>query len=391
MDDRTLLRSRIASLGRAVERAWPPTDEELDPTLADRVVARLDLLAESEHRNLTELDALVTSGHALERCWRGYSALALSCVPLFEECLAVRQGGLARRAELDDGLCALADALLTDVSLRADVAWPRFTVLGSGDAYTRLSDIVRLRFPELSLWDLPVAVHELGHFVARKLESQGVAQARLPFAELEARLRKTGGDARLLEHFADAFAVVTVGPAYVATSLLLRLDPGPQHAAQTSETHPTDAQRAEVMLAVLRKLGQDSDVASGLVADARELEAIWSRVQRSAGGRGDAGQDADPSGTAADLAALLCRHLPARARYTADVHERAAALGRALADPAVAVAPSPGDRLVHVLNGAWRARLAAQGDPYAVDRITRAARRLLDGIAGAMRPAGVVP
>ena len=110
-------------------------------------------------------------------------------MPLFEESLALVEGALVRGAKLDNGLCQIADALLDELRTKADVAWGRFTILAEGEFFGEMAQIIRLRFPEVSIWNLPIAAHEFGHFVGPELKQPGpFGTFRYPFQE---ELRKS--------------------------------------------------------------------------------------------------------------------------------------------------------------------------------------------------------
>jgi hypothetical protein len=135
------------------------------------------------------------------------------------------------------------------------------------------SQILRLRFPEWTIWDLPLAVHEVSHVIIRKklqeekekskrrriLESF-VQKQRDSLVELDPELNvqnKAGGkkagrtrrfaEDRVHEFLADAFATYTMGPAYACSAILLRLNP----SFGASDGMPSDVQRVYVILNML--------------------------------------------------------------------------------------------------------------------------------------------
>ena len=94
-----------------------------------------------------------------------------------------------------------------------------------GEYVDLLSDVIRVRFPGGSVWDLPIAVHELGHFAAGRLRPD--RRSRTSVEDIIARER---ADKRYLgyfadELFADTFATFVAGPSYAYTCMTTRFTP----------------------------------------------------------------------------------------------------------------------------------------------------------------------
>ena len=340
----------------------------------------MSLRVENLARQLDGLGAALEAGQPLDGCWAGYDALSLACEPLFDECLVIRQGAAARREGLDDGICNLADHLLAEICSDADISWRRFTVLATGESYTHVSDVIRVRFPQVSLWDLPVVAHELGHHASLRLEQPTIGRFVVPFEELERTWAGRMAPALLEEYFADAFASVTLGPAYACTCLLLRFDPA--DAGAVGGDHPADRDRAHVILAVLGRVADELSPAEG-----EELRRVLAGIRatwESAPGAYplDDGTGGDHPEQLTKLAhALYARlrdALPTAARYGEQVNLRGRALAERLLDPDYIPAPAPDDRMTLALNAGWRARL---GDEPPLGRISKNLRDLLYALA----------
>ncbi len=274
---------------------------------------------------------------------------------LFQESLAFLQGVLAREAGLDHGLCAIADALLDDLSDRCGIPWERFTIAAEGEFFQDMVGIIRLRFPDTSIWSLPIAVHEFGHYVAQEMRVRVGGQYEHPFQKY---LEEQGaGDRRrinhLNEHFADLFATYVLGPAYAFTCLLLRFDP----AAGDSATHPSSARRAHLILRLLEEMSTRRTLPE--YADCLSwIEPQWAALLQSSG------QDRTLSkGDRDDLEQLFARNVVLLNRNLLD-EARYSRWGRAktLAGELTArVSPSAleaTDTLVEVLNAAWYRRMS---------------------------------
>src|SRR6266508_3431553 len=218
MDPRNLLRNRIDALAQELDRAGQAIQaEKIEPTLRKRVEARFANDVATQQAKLKVVRGDVDADVALDQCWDAFAIEQKACRDLFRECLVVVQGALLRSAALDNGLCPIADALLRGLGQRSAVGWDRFTILGEEALIVPLADIIRLRFPDLTVWSLPVAAHEFGHFVERDLtvvDKDNVARAPVQEILSNEGAREDRHRNWLREHFADLYATWTVGPAY---------------------------------------------------------------------------------------------------------------------------------------------------------------------------------
>jgi len=85
------------------------------------------------------------------------------CGHLFNEAFALAQRRWLDESGIDRGMAALAEELVGFLSKRIDLVWGRPVVLAEQDWVTDLTGIVRLRFPALDVWNLPVVGHEFAH------------------------------------------------------------------------------------------------------------------------------------------------------------------------------------------------------------------------------------
>jgi hypothetical protein len=124
--------------------------------------------------------------------------------------------GLALRDKgWDNSICQIADELIANL-LQAKM-WDPLTIPSSHGAVT-LAKIIRMGFPEWTIWGLPLAAHELG-LVAVSVDDT-----------LGSYIDDQAGDDEELRRqmqvcLADAFATCTMGPAYACAALLLRFNP----------------------------------------------------------------------------------------------------------------------------------------------------------------------
>jgi hypothetical protein len=249
--------SYVRSLQRDLERVDRLVDgaglDELTWAQPDQLVAVRDRLQRVFERDVSplrqDLDALrrdLTDDKDLEPCWDRAATIASSLGPYLDESQAFIEGSLFRAAGLDDGLCSVADRLLDDIS-RDAILKPGPTVLPARrEAFSPRTWVIGLGFPDFSIWSLPVAVHELGHYAVDRLANRvnGTAvKARLDEARPKWLDPRHG-----VELFADIFATYAVGPAYIGT-LLWRA--APTKAWEASRDHPSWGHRLGTALATL--------------------------------------------------------------------------------------------------------------------------------------------
>ena len=81
------------------------------------------------------------------------------------------------------------------------------------------AQLIRLGFPEWSIWSLPLVAREFGHVFTRKRE-------RIDTDVTQAIKSKVGSEEELRSWAADVFATSVAGSAYPWAAIVLRADPG---------------------------------------------------------------------------------------------------------------------------------------------------------------------
>jgi hypothetical protein len=259
--------------------------------------------------------------------------------------------------------------MLQEISDRTSVHWGRFTILAPNEFLAPPARIVRLRFPETGIWSLPIAAHELGHYIVPKIgEYDDDGSSTFPFLDLQGEEEERGPQRHRRELFADAFAAYVVGPAFLMAYLFLRFDPNNRRTA--SWTHPSDSLRMEALLASLECA--DDAQQYGAILD---LLRSASEVSIAAGSPDGPVTPAGPGQPQhIELAhrayALLSDYEPV-ARY--DGWLRAQLLARALAgdDPKL---PLDGVGPWDVVNAAWLCRIESKvTEEYALRNLSAVA------------------
>jgi hypothetical protein len=218
---------------------------------------------------------------------------------LFSEYVDLLRGVALRSAGFGDD-----DAQLSDLFLIADQlpglwgrvdgwSWQSLAVPsrqdGSGSSEAM---VLRVGFPEWTIWALPFVQHGFGHVFAKKRQFAPPGST----------------DAINAEALADALATVATGPAYACAALLLRLDPA-EVKRPTEEKGPTEATaRSATILVTLRRIAAaDSDGPVAILTD--RLCSEWREAVAAAGGDVDAFDSAMAAPLSADLADWARREL----------------------------------------------------------------------------------
>jgi hypothetical protein len=197
-----LLLARIGSLDENLKRVdeslerlktWQDDLERSgssEDRVADALWHKIDMEVRRKFGNeRTALDQLrndLAAGKATQNgrnAWTRYSEVRDDCEQLFDECLEFIGALAFRRTGLDaKRMCQLADALILACALEAYAqSWTFLTVPSLRDVVTKSQlRLSRLRFPDWTVWTLPVIAYVLGLEV----------MTEQPVAELVDRRRK---------------------------------------------------------------------------------------------------------------------------------------------------------------------------------------------------------
>lgn len=376
MNGRSILAARIQALSQDLAQAGNALEAtKVDDELRQRVrVPFGDLIAE-RLLDLKRLRKLIESNSPIEEGWTSFQNTSKDCESLLKECLDFIQGALARDAEVDFGLCRIADALLMEIGHRSDISWTRFTVLAVGEFFHDIAEIIRLRFPDSTIWNLPVACHEFGHFAEQNLSERYAGKTRYPIQqilELE-RFHDPTSIPFLRELFADLFATYALGPAYACSCILLRFDPS--RAYFDGAEHPSSAKRVYFILKALDKMDK-SVVTRPYRTIIENLSDVWQQSVIPQGGQLEEAQSAQLNVWLEKFYAALNKK-----------HSLQYVWGPASALIPVLMSNSPSDKtlkqiaqpnttLSDVLNAAWICRLQCLDNGSQVYQIGENAKRL---------------
>lgn len=170
MQSRHVILGQLDALAQELFRCREVLDlKDVDARLREPVAARLDAeltRLDNRHAALAERTA---GADALTESWADLAALRRDCARVFDECLAFVQGAWARSHGLDEGLCDATDGLLDDLAYASNIPWTRFTLVATSEFYRSTAEIIRIKYPDLSFWSIPLAAHEFGHYTAAKI------------------------------------------------------------------------------------------------------------------------------------------------------------------------------------------------------------------------------
>lgn len=208
--------------------------------------------------------------------WRKLAALRNGARLVQREALEFLGGLLVHKNRLDrepanltgtgeagPSVCDLADQMLRTYSRRTGVNWAGRTVLGKNPFLATDTDVIRIRFLDWSLWDLPLMAHEFGHLAALatpaflNYQSRVSEQASEDHPNPDATAVSGYSQARrrqLDEFFADIFATYTAGPAFACAVIVVQLNPLEAYLWRGS--HPSHHERVQVILQTLSRMNE---------------------------------------------------------------------------------------------------------------------------------------
>lgn len=381
MHDSLVLRSRVVAILDEIEQARVALERirEFEPALHEGVAPRFERTLTAEHARMTTLaDSLhadsLKAGGGNESGWALLRRARSVTTRDIREIHAFVQSAVARRDGLDRGVLKIADVLLDELS-SADVSRARMTVLADREYYGELAEMIRLRFPDTTLWSIPVVAHEFSHFLVRSLRvaiPRPPPRYRYPFEDL---LDSTDSHerSRLEELVADIFATYAIGPAYGLMCVTLRFDTTERTAV---DDHPSTSVRVEAILRSLRELTPDERDGHPYAAIADVIRNTWNEL------RGNEMTAVTPY-EQSDLA-LLDEQFAAVRRVLEDVVPQtryrtfrvAEKLAPILLNGTLSNAIAPG--IADTLNAAWLARLRAHSDQKVITRLERDSRILIE-------------
>jgi hypothetical protein len=191
---------------------------------------------------------------------------------LCSEAYALRLARVIRET-IDQGFCVIADKLLSDLANAVAFRLPQITTIAESDQFHNLSQVIKIRYPANSIWDLPVLAHEFAHSFGPHWKI-GSHPAFHPMEDFLAK--GTLGTPTIHEElFCDLFGAYTLGPAYACSCVLAHFNPT---LNIDTKTHPSHLKRAWWVVRAFEKLGEivpDPDSQNRFFFFAARLKHFW--------------------------------------------------------------------------------------------------------------------
>ena len=273
--------SQLASAAARVETLTESVracHKALDGLLSARVELSTRRIQEKLETSIGECQELLDRSITDETVWADEANLSAKSEPLFEDYVDLLRGLALRESGIERGICELADRLLDGFD-RTGTQWRSLAV----PSHRRSSDdtpaqIIRLAFPEWTIWALPLAAHEFGRLRVRQ---ESTLSGRVA-SDVQAGV---AGEAILIDSLADAFATYTVGPAYACAAILMRLNPRPVNPGGPA----VDDMRARMIFETLKAADRGAGLGVSFAGVLEPLEAAWAEALAEAGATGGAG------------------------------------------------------------------------------------------------------
>jgi hypothetical protein len=271
---------------------------------------------------------------------------------LCNEAYALRLARVIRET-IDQGFCVIADKLLSDLAIAVAFRLPQIATIAESDQFHTLSQVIKIRYPANSIWDLPVLAHEFAHSFGPHWKTGGYPG----FHPMEDFLVKgtLGSPAIHEELFCDLFGVYTLGPAYACSCVLAHLNPT---LSTDTKTHPSHLKRAWWVVRAFEKLGEvvpDPESQNRFFFFTARLKHFWQSSLAADNCEDVGGEEVQALSHSIDeLFGVFQAHL-ALAAYIQP--QRAWALMAALSSNEVVLLSKIRFTLRDVVNAAWLTRL----------------------------------
>ena len=248
--------------------------------------------------HLSALNLLLTTNQSDFVAWNKFREASKESQAIFAEYVDFLSGLALRDAGFDESISRMAEYLIrTYKTNRAPIyEWMALPTTGRETVAKTLARIIRVGFPEWTVWALPFTAHAFWHVTARH-----------DFA---------GDLPDIPERFqtclADAFATYTMGPAYAYACFFLSLnplepyeaDPQPSSKSGAATTLVGDDTRATAILTMLDEMSAQSQADTGYQPIRERLSAMWTAAMSRAHAKEPTAQAANDS---AEIKAIVKR------------------------------------------------------------------------------------
>jgi hypothetical protein len=226
-----------------------------------------------------------TDKEAIDAAWATYrSMLRPKCEELFSEYVDFLGGFALRNTGFDNSICRMADDLIERWhTIGEETFWHSMAIPARRETSARtLARMIRLGFPEWTIWAVPLSAYEFGRVVLRSSPPGPLAQYVAQFSQ-----QPGCHDAEVC--LSDAFATYAMGPAYAYASVLLRFEPEPNAGSEEDADGRrlcADNRRAFVVFTMLGLM----DEGRRLFGITQQLKRLWKKALEQAGATSELGE-----------------------------------------------------------------------------------------------------
>lgn len=292
MDERALLLAKIDALAQQLNWAESSLkNAKVEPRFSDAASVGFAVLLDQRRKELSHLRKSIPQTVTYSGSWQQLRSVSDSCREFFKETLEFLGGAMLRNLHAQNDICEIADVLLERLSKKTEIEWKRVTLLAESHFFTETTGLIRLPFPDYGIWNLPISVHELGHFIGPRIpDRKGGFPFQTRLTAIEKKYEEEQGSeeemaqeiSHLREFFSDLFAIYALGPSYACSCILLSWDPQDDTACEDGETHPSHAKRVHFILRALKEMSKTTD-GDPYHNFANNLGKLWQRNLTSAG------------------------------------------------------------------------------------------------------------
>ena len=199
-------------------------------------------------------------------------------------------GGLAMRgSRFYSEICEFADDLIDEIKKQRYVTSQKYTnhsliIPARKEAMEQtLARLVRLGFPEWTVWSLPLVIAEFGHILVKNSgEINSFKEAQITNLEAAQLTKREKEVKKICLHYliADALATFNLGPSYACATILLRLNSlYTQRNKNNLSKRNKDLisnKRCHIILTMLREMNKGTVDEMAYIEFIEKLGSAWS-------------------------------------------------------------------------------------------------------------------
>ncbi len=253
-------------------------DEPVGLRLNDDLAAR----TKEPAKVLAQVQQTLTKSLPDAGAWAKYGNANRTSQDIFAEYVDFLGGMALRDIGFDEGISRMAEDLIRTYTSNHPPIYPSALPAARREAVAKtLARIVRVGFPEWTIWALPFTAHAFWHVIARYDSDEAL---RDEIGEIPERFQVC---------LADAFATYTMGPAYAYCAFYLLLSPLEADVQDETSGRVGDDTRARAILEMLRAMSANDSAADiGYDEVAANLNNMWTAALQQAGVAGRTPQTA---------------------------------------------------------------------------------------------------